>query len=80
MDLGTRISAWLKSRGMTQRALAAALDVTPSAVTNWIKGNATPTTGHVEAIALALGITMRQFYGRIPGARAKSRVSERRAS
>lgn len=75
MDLGDRIAAWLRVRGMTQAALARATDVTPAAVTAWIKGSkanggCSPSTPRIEAIASALGLTVAEFYGRIPRGRS----------
>jgi transcriptional regulator with XRE-family HTH domain len=69
MDLGTRISAWLKVRGMTQKDLAVAVGVSPAAVTAWVKGEYAPGNGNLEAIATALDVTMERFYGRIPKAK-----------
>ena len=65
MDLGARISAWLRIRGMTQKALAAAIGVSPAAVTAWVKGKK-PRQKHLEDLVKALGLTMAEFYGAMP--------------
>jgi transcriptional regulator with XRE-family HTH domain len=72
MDLGARISAWLKTRGITQRQAAADIGVTPGAVTNWVKGDADPTQAHLNVLVeKVLGLTLVQFHGRIPKRRGR---------
>lgn len=66
MDLGSRILAWLRARDMTQKALAAKVDVSPGAVTAWVKNESDPTHKNLEAIVDALGLTMAEFYGPLP--------------
>lgn len=66
MELGDRISAWLRAKGMTQKALAIAINVSPGAVTAWVHNENAPTNANLESIAKALGLTMEKFYGRLP--------------
>ncbi len=70
MELGDRIAAWLRIRGMTQKALAKAVGVTPGAVTAWIKGDPSdrshPTQKNLERIVATFGLTMAEFYGAMP--------------
>lgn len=66
MELGARIKAWLRIRGLTQAALAKAVGVTPAAVTAWVNGESDPTQRNLEAIVQALGLTMAEFYGAPP--------------
>jgi transcriptional regulator with XRE-family HTH domain len=65
MDIGTRIAAWRRAKGRTQKAIADAVGVTISAVSRWESGEA-PSHGHLEAAVASLGITMARFYGAIP--------------
>lgn len=57
---------------MTQRALAAAADVTVSAVSLWESGDrqTSPSQKHLAAVVSAMGLTMERFYGRVPKAKA----------
>ena len=55
--------------GLTQRALAIALDVTPSVVHRWERRGATPSTPHLVRLAAVLGVTVDDLLGRLaPGA------------
>lgn len=69
MDLGPRIAAWLRVRNMSQRALAHALGVTPQAVTAWVRHNKPPTQKNLHAMTKAFGVTILEFYGRLPKAK-----------
>ena len=66
MDIGSRLSSWIKWSGVSQRRLAAQIGVSPGAVTNWIKGDSNPSLRHVEAVAQAIGVSMSRFYGALP--------------
>jgi transcriptional regulator with XRE-family HTH domain len=66
MDLGARISAWLRIRGMTQKAWRSWSGKSPGAVTAWVKGGASPTQKNLQAVVDALGVTMAEFYGALP--------------
>lgn len=66
MDLGTRIVAWRRKRGLRQQALADAADVGVSAVSMWEKNHAAPKQKHLVAIVDLFGITMERFYGPVP--------------
>jgi DNA-binding XRE family transcriptional regulator len=73
MDLGTRIAAWRKAKGLTQRTLADAAGVTVAAVSQWESGgkhHCLPSQSSLSAVVERLGVTMEQFYGRIPRRRA----------
>ena len=69
MDLGPRIAAWLRVRNMTQSALAHECGVTPQAVTAWVKHNASPSLKNLNAMLEAFGVTIQEFYGRVPKAK-----------
>lgn len=66
MELHSRLAAWIRAKGVTQKALAAAVGVSPGAVTAWVKGDSSPTQKHLAAIVSFLEITMEQFYGPVP--------------
>jgi transcriptional regulator with XRE-family HTH domain len=70
MDLGERIAAWRKAKGLTQRQLAAIVEVTHAAVGQWESGKTSPLQEHLDAIVKHLGITMEKFYGRVPPSKA----------
>ena len=71
MDLGERIRSWLRIRGMTQKALAKAVGVSPGAVTAWVKGDSPPTMKNLAAVVTALGLSMAEFYGAQPKPRTR---------
>jgi transcriptional regulator with XRE-family HTH domain len=66
MDFGTRVIAWLKAKGMTQKDLAKAMDVSPGAVSAWVHNEYAPSHANLNKIVTALGVTMVEFYGRVP--------------
>lgn len=75
MDLGARIAAWRKNRGLTQRELAEAIGVTAAAVYQWEgtgDSHTTPSQGNLEKVVGVLGLTMERFYGAIPKVKAKA--------
>lgn len=55
-EIGQRIQAARRERGMTQDALAAAVGVSRSAVAQWETGRSGQLTTHLAAIARALGV------------------------
>lgn len=79
MDIGHRIAAWLQIRGITQRALARKVGVSPGAVTAWIKGDSDPTHKNLTAVIEAFGLTWAEFFGGVPKA-APSRARRARAA
>lgn len=70
IDVGDRIAHWRKAKGWSQAQLAKAVGVSAAAVYQWEGSEkiekTTPSSAHVEKVASALGITMAQFYGRLP--------------
>lgn len=46
----------MEARGLTQRALAAKLDVHPTCVSNWLAGTRAKDPNHVSQIARLLGV------------------------
>lgn len=78
MDIGTRIAAWRRSKGLSVQELAVAADVTAAAVYQWENGlkkkgrpreKIKPSLDKLEKVVAALGLTMEQFYGRTPKTR-----------
>ena len=81
MDLGTRITSWRISRGLSHRGLAEAIRgatgkrITAGAIYQWegTGGSKTlPTQANLDALVRTLGISMERFYGRPPKARPPS--------
>jgi transcriptional regulator with XRE-family HTH domain len=68
MELGSRIAAWRKARGWSQRQLAEAVGVTVSAVSYWESGTTKPSR-HLEKVVAAFGVEMAEFYGKVPKAK-----------
>lgn len=69
VDLGTRIAAWRKAKGWSQRELAERLGLTASAIYQWEgtgEHQSRPSLQNLEALVVELGITMERFYGRLP--------------
>ncbi len=69
MDLGDRIAAWRQVKGLTQRDLAKAIGVSVAAVYQWEgtgESKTSPSQTNLEALVVALGLTMGRFYGRVP--------------
>ncbi len=44
--------------------------VSPSAVSQWESGGCPPTLGNLELVVKSIGISMHEFWGRVPRARA----------
>lgn len=70
MELGTRLAAWRKHRGLKQRHVADVADVGVTTVSMWENGHAAPKHAHLVAVVDLFGITMERFYGRLPKVRA----------
>ncbi|MBF6051076.1 hypothetical protein AF335_14095 [Streptomyces eurocidicus] len=65
----------LRQRGMSQKELAAAIDVTPAAVTAWVVGRSVPRYEKIAAIAQALGVAAEDAVSRRPPAVSSSELS-----
>lgn len=72
MELGARMAAWRKHKGLTQLQVAQACDppVTVAAVSYWESNDTSPSQAHLRDFVKLLGITMERFYGRVPRSRA----------
>ncbi len=71
MELGDRIAAWRKYRGLTQVHVAAKIDVAPSSVSMWESGDASPSVKHLDALIVVLAKDHLTFYGRVPAKTAR---------
>jgi len=61
-ELGRRIKSLRTARGMTQEALAAALEVTPQAVSKWENGVTAPDIALLPGISVAFGVTIDELF------------------
>lgn len=65
----------MEARGLTQRALAAKLDVHPTCVSNWLAGTRAKDPNHVSQIARLLGVPASKL-----ARQAKLRPTKRRST
>ncbi|MFC5724759.1 helix-turn-helix domain-containing protein [Streptomyces gamaensis] len=65
----------LKQRGMSQKALAARIDVTPAAVNAWVFGRSMPRYEKIASIAEALGVSVEDAVNRRPPGASSSELS-----
>lgn len=75
LDVGQRIALWRDARGMTRQDLADAVGVTVAAVYQWEgtgEHKTSPTVATLEKVVKAFKISMAEFYGAIPKAKAKA--------
>lgn len=69
MDIGKRIAAWRALRGMTREELAELVGVSVAAVYQWEgtgESKTRPATDNLERIAEAFGLSLAEFFGRLP--------------
>ena len=71
-----RLSAILKSRGMSQTDLAAVSGLTPSAINRYVNGNRVPSIEVTERICAALGVGPEVFADSLSAFSAKQRIAE----
>lgn len=62
---GARLKSWLKFLGRSQAELSRALDVSKAAVHGWTT-DASPTTDRIVPICAALGVSVAEFFARMP--------------
>lgn len=75
MDLGERIAAWRKVKRLSRGQLAERVGVSVAAVYQWEgtgESKTRPATDNLERIAEAFGLTLAEFFGRVPKARVAS--------
>ncbi len=66
MEMGKEIRRLRNDRGLTQEALAAALNVTAQTVSKWECGNSTPDVQLLPEIAVFFGVTIDQLFAMTP--------------
>ena len=66
MDMGKEIRRLRLDRGLTQEALAAALNVTSQTVSKWECGNTVPDVQLLPEIAVFFGVTIDQLFAMTP--------------
>ena len=66
MEMGKEIRRLRNDRGLTQEALAAALNVTAQTVSKWECGNSIPDVQMLPEIAVYFGITIDQLFAMTP--------------
>ena len=67
MEMGKEIHRLRNSRGITQEALAEALNVTAQTVSKWERGTCMPDVQMLPEIAIYFGITIDQLFAMAPG-------------
>ena len=66
MEMGKEIRRLRNDRGLTQEALAAALNVTAQTVSKWECGNSIPDVQLLPEIAVYFGVTIDQLFAMSP--------------
>ncbi len=66
MEMGKEIRRLRNERGLTQEALAAALNVTAQTVSKWECGNSIPDVQLLPEIAVFFGVTIDQLFAMTP--------------
>ena len=61
--IGARLSALLRGRGMTQKELAEATNLTPAAISRYINGERVPRAITIAALAKALEVKPADITG-----------------
>ncbi len=67
-ELGARIRALRRERGLSQEALAQALEVSRQAVTKWEDGSSLPSTANLFALSGFFGVPLAELTGTPKGA------------
>ena len=67
-ELGARIRTLRKERGLSQEALAQALEVSRQAVTKWEDGSSLPSTANLFALSGFFGVPLAELTGTPEGA------------
>ena len=76
MEMGKEIRRLRLARGLTQEALAAALNVTAQTVSKWECGNTVPDVQLLPEIAVYFGVTIDQLFAMSP-AQQMERIENR---
>ena len=76
MEMGKEIRRLRQDRGLTQEALAAALNVTAQTVSKWECGNSIPDVQLLPEIAVYFGVSIDQLFAMTP-AQQMERIENR---
>lgn len=72
MDLGERIAAWRRVKGLSREDVANGVGVTVAAVYQWEgsgRSHTTPSHDNLEKLVEFMKLTMAEFFGRVPKAK-----------
>ena len=75
-ELDARIRTLRKERGLSQEALAQALEVSRQAVTKWEDGSSLPSTANLFALSGFFGVPLAELTG-TPDGNAPASISEK---
>jgi transcriptional regulator with XRE-family HTH domain len=75
---GARLTSWLKFRKMSAAALARGFgdDTTRRAVHSWLHDYASPAANRIVPICQILGVTVAEFFARMPSEEAPEQSPE----
>ncbi len=76
MEVGTRIRRLMRERGLTQKELAADLELSPSALGNYIRGERRPPPSVLMNIAAYFGVSVDFLLGAKAEGAADARENE----
>ncbi|RXZ84462.1 XRE family transcriptional regulator [Paenibacillaceae bacterium] len=62
LHIGEKIKKLRKSKGISGRFVAGLLDISPSTLTKWEKGERSINSKHLPALALILNCNVQDFY------------------
>ena len=62
-DVGTEVRVWLTRRGMSQKALASALDIAPSALSRRLRGAMDFSITELAQVAALMDISLADLLG-----------------
>jgi len=68
---GERLTSWLKFVKIRPASLARALEVSRTAVHGWMHDGSSPTTDRIAPICTAMGVSVAEFFARMPSEEAK---------
>ena len=78
-ELGARIRTLRKERGLSQEALAQALEVSRQAVTKWEDGSSLPSTANLFALSGFFGVPLAELTGTPSAMSEKAHVKRAKA-
>lgn len=78
MELGEKLTALRKEKGLSQKELAEMMLVSRQAVSKWERGEAVPTTENLRYLSALYGVTMESLFGGEPEAALRLAEDEKR--